>query len=468
MFKRTLSILACASLVLLLAVPVVVVSAPSADAALLPTWFLAEGSTAWGFGTYINIENPNAGPVQIQITYMTAGGALPQSPFLMVGLSRMTINPYSAVGGQDFSTRVDCLGGQTISVDRSMFWMGGPGPESAKELEVASSIGVTAANDNWWLPEGSSAWGFEDWTCIQNPNGAAANCDLTYMIEGFGPFTVHKTVPPFSRASFNMKDDIGSADASLHVRETGGLPIICERAMYRNARRMGHSSIGYSGLSTTIYLAEGTTAWGFTTYLTVQNPLTSDNTITITYMKPSGPVPMTPFVMAGQTRKTIRVNDVLPNTDCSIKVEGTSAVLAERPMYWGGNSVWGEAGHDSIGAGQPHKYWYMPGGDCRSLFETWTCVQNPNGVPITVQIDYLSEAGAAVIGSFTEVIDGQSRKSFNMIDHAPVPGRYAIRVASLNPGLNVIAERATYLWTEAGSLSARTGGEETIGGWNDP
>ena len=142
MFKKSLSILACAALALLLAVPAVLMSAPRADAAMLPNWFLAEGSTAWGFGTYINVENPEPVAVTIQITYMTTGGAMVQPPIWMPGLSRLTVNPYSAIGAQDFSTRVVCVGGQTISVDRSMFWMGGPGRSRRRRWRLPPLSGL--------------------------------------------------------------------------------------------------------------------------------------------------------------------------------------------------------------------------------------------------------------------------------------------------------------------------------------
>ncbi len=49
-----------------------------------PTWYLAEGSCAWGFSTYITIENPNSSAVTVKITYMDPrapssgkGGVLP-------------------------------------------------------------------------------------------------------------------------------------------------------------------------------------------------------------------------------------------------------------------------------------------------------------------------------------------------------------------------------------------------------
>ena len=49
------------------------VNAPPTPPSGQSTWYLAEGTTAWGFDTYITIENPNASAVPRDITYMTAG-----------------------------------------------------------------------------------------------------------------------------------------------------------------------------------------------------------------------------------------------------------------------------------------------------------------------------------------------------------------------------------------------------------
>jgi len=89
------------------------------------------------------------------------------------------------------------------------------------------------------------------------------------MIEGKAPKTFTKMVGAHTRKSFNMADDIGAADASIKV--VSNVPVIPERAMYRNNRREGHDSIGTTTPAPDYYLAEGTTAWGFSTYVLIQN-----------------------------------------------------------------------------------------------------------------------------------------------------------------------------------------------------
>jgi hypothetical protein len=465
MTRRIISILVALLMCLGAAASWLLLGGGAAVAGPLPTWYLAEGSTAWGFGTEIHIENPNPGDVPVQITYMTADlGPLVQPAFLMTRESRLTINPVLAVGERDFSTKVECLGGQTIAVDRTMFWMGGPGSDVEQNLETHSSVGVTAPSYFWYMPEGSTAWGFETWLTVQNPAATDANLTITYMIEDFGPFSVNKTVPASSRRTYDMKDDIGSADASIRV--FANQQIICERTMYRDSRRMGHESIGATAPAADFFLAEGTTAWGFTTFLCIQNPGLTPNDVTITYMKPGGQVIMPAFTMPAQSRETINVNHFQPDTDLSIQVHGTQPLLAERPMYWGSGSIWGEVGHDSIGVAQSHRIWYLPGGNSSSLYETWTCVQNPNAVNVGIEMKYFGE-GVLPDLTVNRTVPAFSRRSYNLADEGLPPGRYAIQVRTLAMGQNIICERATYIWTEAGSLSARTSGEETIGAWDD-
>ena len=98
------------------------------------------------------------------------------------------------------------------------------------------------AASTWYLAEGSSAWGFECWLLIQNPNGSEATCTITYMIEEEGPQTVTEQVPANSRKTYNMADDIGSKDASIKV--DSNIPVIPERAMYWSTRGSGTDTIG--------------------------------------------------------------------------------------------------------------------------------------------------------------------------------------------------------------------------------
>jgi IPT/TIG domain len=416
----------------------------------LCTWYLAEGSTANGFVAHICIENPNSSSVHADVTYMPTSGKVQKRSYLLPAHSQYTIRPSEAVGQADFSTKVVCREGKPICVDRYMTWPGG---------DAHSSVGVTSPARTWYLPEGSSKWGFECWLLIQNPNAKAANCTITFMIEGEGPVPVQRTIKPNSRDTLNMADDIGAHDASIKV--SSDVPVIPERAMYRNNRREGHDSIGTTTPANDYYLAEGSVGYAssFITYVLVQNPNGSPADVSLTYQTQSGVAAGPSFQMPPNSRHTIEVNKYLPpDTDVSTLVHGSQPIIAERAMYWRGGPDGGEACHDSIGMSSPHTTFYLPDGETSRGWETWTLVQNPNGAPVEVKVSYLPEGGGGT-RSLNFTIPGNSRHSFKMAEQIP-SGRAAVVVTSKTPGRKIMVERSMY-WNN------RQMGTDTIGGYSE-
>lgn len=183
-------------------------------------------------------------------------------------------------------------------------------------------------------------------------------------------------------------------DASIKV--TSDVPVIPERAMYRNSRKEGHDSIGTTTPAADYFLAEGTSDWRFTTYVLVQNPNESPATVTVTYMADDGAHPQEPFTMDPNSRKTIRVNDALPSKDFSTQVHADKPIIAERAMYWGDGTPQGESCHDSIGMALAHKTFYLPDGQTSNGRETYTLVQNPNSVEVTVEAQYYHQVMTSI------------------------------------------------------------------------
>jgi hypothetical protein len=424
------------------------------------TWYLAEGTNAWGFNTYISIANPNNEQLTARLTYMdpnpaSGAGVVGTRDVTLPALSQTTISSQPDIGAVDFSTKVECLQGKQIAVDRTMFWTG----QGAPSQEGHSSIGTTTPSETWYLPEGSSNWGFETWTLLQNPNATDAHVKLTYMSETGTPKEFDRTVPARSRASFNMASDVGTADASIKV--TSDVPVVAERSMYRNNRREGSCSIGATTPAADFFLAEGACGYdvGFSTWVLVQNPNDSDVEVTLTYQTQSGPRPQGPFTMGANSRKTIKVNEQLPpNTNVSTTVHGSKPVIAERAMYWGAGTALGEAMHASIGLDSAHMSFYLPDGQTSDGHETWTLVANPNPASVTVRITYLPQGGGTPV-SFTDEIPPGTRSTYNMADKG-ISGRASIMVQSLDGARPIIVERAMY-WNSRGA------GTDTIGGFSD-
>lgn len=116
----------------------------------------------------------------------------------------------------------------------------------------------------------------------------------------------------------------------------------------------------------------------------------------------------------------------------------------------------GEICHDSIGFSATHNVFFLPDGQTTDGCETYTLVQNPNGVPVDVRIDYLMEGG---VGNSSHIytLDPDSRATFLMNDLAS--GRGAVKVTCTS-GEDIMVERAMY-W------NGRQAAANTIGGYTD-
>lgn len=413
------------------------------------TWYLAEGSGAWGLATWITIFNPNEQQITFRETYMTTSGLIKGQASTLDPMSMcFTDSQGGLTDNMDFATKIECLEGKPIVVERHLM-LG---------IGVAGSVGVNAPAKTWYLPEGSSAWGYECWLLMQNPGDVEAKCQVTYMFEGAPPVTVSKSIPANSRRSYNMRNDIGERDASMRVMSD--LPIVAERTMFLPGKQEGHSSTGATAPASDFFLAEGSTSWGFTTYLLVQNPNNTATRVDITYMTTRGLVTVPAFMMPPNSRKTIRVNDHVESADFAIKIHGSAPIVAERSMYWQGARS--PACHDSIGIASPHGTWYLP--DCEAYIidsvpesESWALVLNPNDSAVEVEVRYMTGDVQEDV-AFRDSIPGNSRKSYNMADK--IEGNAATIVTSKTPGKKVIVEGSSY-WQN------RDAGSNTIGAYSN-
>ncbi len=338
-----------------------------------------------------------------------------------------------------------------------MYWTGAGAPCS----EAHCATGVTAPATTWYMPEGSTAWGFECFLLIQNPNATSTRATVTWMIQEQAPAggRLHR---PRQLPGHLQHGRLHRGGRRLHQGGSGhpGHP----RAGHVPERPQGGPRLrGHHHRGSDYYLAEGCSGFGFTTWVLVQNPQPTPTDVTITYQAASGPVAGPSFTMPPNSRVSVNVNDTTaipgPDPSFSTRVHGSAPIIAERAMYWNGGADCGQVCHDSIGLSAPHATWYLADGQTSDGRETWTLVQNPDSSPVTVEITYMTPTGAGNV-TRTETIPAGSRRSFNMADHSGISGRAAIMVACTTAGEKVMVERAMY-WNDRGA------GTDTIGGYSD-
>jgi len=193
---------------------------------LATDWYLAEGATFPPFTEYITVQNPNAAPANLTVTYYTPGTAPIIRNHAVPAQSRYTIDAGADSGqSSDLSTYVQS--DQPILVERPMYfdmlWGALPGGHAA--------MGVNSPATKWYFGEGYTGGGFDEWLTVQNPNAVVANLTVTYYTPTGAPIVRNHPVQPQSRYTIPVNSDAGeNLEVSTYV--LSDQPVICERPMY--------------------------------------------------------------------------------------------------------------------------------------------------------------------------------------------------------------------------------------------
>ncbi len=400
-------------------------------------WYLAEGSTAYGFDTYIMLQNTTPNDATVRVSYNTNLGNVPRPQAVGVpASSRVTLHVNDELPGLDFSTTLQSS--QPIVVERAMYWN--------NRIEGTESIGVTQPGKTWYLAEGYTDGGYQTYVLVQNPGTTGANVNVTYMTSR----GVVKKQPFWlaagRRFTIDVNKDCPTSEVSTQV--DADLDVICERSMYWDNKRGGHDTIGVTKGSKAWYLAEGSTAWGYKTYLLIQNPGAKWATVDVTYNTAAGPQIKPTFMMEPQSRFTIFVNNDVINNDTSIKVASDQELIAERSMYWDNGT--GKAGHETVGVPAPSTSVFLAEGSTAWGFDTYICIQNPNDRKVAVTLTFMTNKGMAA--GPTLYIDAGSRTTAHLNEMIPNTDVST----KVQCDLPIMAERAMY-WNSKG------GGHSSIG-----
>jgi hypothetical protein len=358
------------------------------------TWYLAEGATHPGFEEWLSIQNPGPVATNVMITYMFPGGRTQQQGLQVGPNTRTTVDVNSAVGpDQDVSAKVSS--DQPIIVERPMYF-------NYHGSLTGGSIGSGVANLStvWYLAEGATQPGFEEWISLMNPGANWAAVKITYMFPGGGTQVQNVTMKPTSRETVMVNNVVGpNKDVSAKVESTQ--PIIAERPMYFRYHGVwtgGDSQVGATATNTSWFLSEGTTRnnqadGAFEEWISIQNPGDTTARVHFTYMFGGGATQGASKAILPHSRETILVNNVVgPNKDVSVQLDSDQPIVVERPEYYNyHNNI--DGGDVELGCTAANKTWYFAEGTTRQGFDEWTTLQNPNPESTTADITYMFSDG---------------------------------------------------------------------------
>lgn len=426
-------------------------------------WYLPEGSTAWGFRTYVQVENAGSTDELCTVYFMKTNGAITGVDCLVNKASMLFINPEDYLGSCDFSTEVAYTPGASIAASRVM--IAGTGSNSL----IHSSIGSEVTSTNWYLPEGSTGGDFDTFVLVQNPNSNAVSVNLVMMTPEGSMVPIDPVVMPAnSRHTFRLRDYL-PGEWSISSWVSSADQVVAERAVYwgpGGTRIGGHESIGITDMSNSWFLAEGSTGGDFETWVLLMNSGSTPAAVQVDFYTDSGPQTGPSFTLDGFSRRTVRVNDYVSSWSVATEVNSSQPILAERAMYGNGRQ-WG---HDSIGMVGTHTAIYLPFSECGSdsalpgyTWESWTLVQNTNAYPVDISIWYLTTSESSDNYYLTDRLPAYTRRSYNMADHVPSPNTTGVAVYC-ESGAGIMAENSTYCIDPYG---LRIAGCDTIGGFAD-
>ncbi len=118
------------------------------------TWYLAEGYTGGRFDTWVMIQNPEAAPAQVRVTFNTPGGGSVQKEYTVKARSRFTI-PVDQVEGladTEVATTVQSLNGLKVIAERAVYFVYTDG--YCLRDGGHDTVGVTSPSNVWYFAEG--------------------------------------------------------------------------------------------------------------------------------------------------------------------------------------------------------------------------------------------------------------------------------------------------------------------------
>jgi hypothetical protein len=336
-----------------------------------------------------------------------------------------------------------------VGAERAMYMNAPDGKWGAHD-----SIGAPSTSETWYLAEGATWAGFDEWVLVLNPGSESVRAGVTFQTpEGpvAGPTL---DLPPRTRRSVHVNDYLQNRDVSTLVSSlTPGRGVVAERSMYMNTpdgKVDCHNSIGATRPAGGWGLAEGATWPGFEEWVLVQNPTGTPAAVHFFFLTPGGvrqgPVE---YVAAG-ARVSVRVNDYLPDADVSTLVyteQDDQEVVVERAMYIAARD--GKLGaHNAGGSVYISGGWYLPEGCTWPGFDEWVLVMNPDPYnPAGVQLTFMTPKG--VVNGPSVILAPASRQSFHVNDY--FTGDVSTRVESDG---YVIAERSMYMSPTYGKAGA--------------
>ena len=212
-------------------------------------YYFAEGTTRAGFEEWLTIQNPGPTEISVNAVYQLGPGQGDPVPatYTVPPSSRRTVYVPGEVGS-DKDVSIYLSSPSPFLAERPTYFN-----YSYRDLSAQGGhcvIGASGPASEWFLAEGYTGSGFNQWLCLQNPGDSDATVEVTYYTQEKGALEPKQvSVPAHSRNTLMVNEHAGSGyQLSTRVKVISGPPIVVERPMYfiYSGWDGGHDVVGYT------------------------------------------------------------------------------------------------------------------------------------------------------------------------------------------------------------------------------
>jgi outer membrane protein assembly factor BamB len=277
----------------------------------------------------------------------------------------------------------------------------------------SSTPGTSKApvSKTWYFAEGKVGQGFTEFLTLENPGSVSCAANIQYLLGSGGPVTVPVTVPPFSRYTESVNNDLhmsasGSGyqtdSAIVSVTNAPCTGVVAERPMYfTNFKGIssGTDVVGATHTGSDFYFADVSSLPSYHSYLTILNPPGGATaTITATYSQGGTVLGTDTLAVPAGTRGTI-----LPKSfgqRVATWVHASAPVVVERPTYFStyssGNAHTISGAASVVGASAPANDWRFAEGYTGAGFQENLLLANFGATAATGRVVLEYDTGATL------------------------------------------------------------------------
>ena len=380
------------------------------------TWYFAEGSVGNGFSEFITLLNPSATQVAtINITYLFEHQPAITVQHIVNPSTRATVSANTDLNipasAQQQSISAIVQSSVPIVAERPMYF------NLHGIASGTDTLGATdATHTTFYFAEGDSRQdltrSYSTFITMLNPSTTQiAHVTITYYSNGKVVGTQPINVGPLQRGT-GTPAALG-INQQVAIKVTSDIGIVVERPMYfsdniPNAGGVTTGAASTIGATTTggdWLFAEGYTGPNFQEYLVLANFDTTPAPATVQLEYGNGTFQRVQVMVPALSQYYVDVNNIythtspqscgcIPTADVSAEVTSTStAIVAERLMYFHFGSTHISGGTDVVGAAGPasHSVYAFAEGFTYSGFSEFLTLQNPNSTAETVAITLFAD-----------------------------------------------------------------------------